>query len=181
MSFRQSFTIVPLLALAACAVPKPPLAPPPRVAAPAPRPAQPSVVGSDWRDWPLTPGTWTYSGAESGRSVAMFGTGPRDDVFRIICSARDRTITLERVGSPDAQAITIRTTSTARTLPVATTTYADGWPPVMHAARLGVGDPLLDAMGFSRGRFVVEEEAGQRTLVIPAWPEILRVTEDCRG
>ena len=48
------------------------------------------------------------------------------------------------------------------------------------AAELGVRDSLVDAIGFSRGRFVVEG-AGQPRLVVPAWAEFLRVAEDCRG
>jgi hypothetical protein len=46
-------------------------------------------------------------------------------------------------------------------------------------SQLGAQDSLLDAMGYSRGRFIVEQ-AGLPTLVIPAWPEIERVIEDCR-
>ena len=169
-----------MILLASCAAPAQKPAPPPVRPIP-PRIAPPTVTASsDWRDWPLTPGDWRYTAPEYGRSVAMFGTGPSQDVFRIICNAQDRTITLERDGSPTADPVTIRTTSVSRTLLTAAIAHADGWPPVMHEARLGTSDPLLDAMGFSRGRFVVEE-AGERTLVIPAWPEILRVAEDCRG
>ena len=40
-------------------------------------------------------------------------------------------------------------------------------------------DPLLDAMAFSRGRFAVEVSGGP-TLVVPAYPEVTRVIEDCR-
>ena len=40
-------------------------------------------------------------------------------------------------------------------------------------------DAVLDAMGFSRGRFVIEV-AGLPTLYLPAWPEVGRVIEDCR-
>jgi hypothetical protein len=35
-------------------------------------------------------------------------------------------------------------------------------------------------MGYSRGRFIVEQ-SGLPTLVIPAYAEIERVTEDCRA
>jgi hypothetical protein len=41
-------------------------------------------------------------------------------------------------------------------------------------------DALLDAMAFSRGRFIVEQP-GQPSLVVPAWAEFGRVVEDCRG
>lgn len=61
--------------------------------------------------------------------------------------------------------MTIRTTSTARTVP---------------GTALPANDPLIDAMGFSRGRFIVETP-GATPLVIPAWAEVQRVAEDCRG
>jgi hypothetical protein len=60
-----------------------------------------------------------------------------------------------------------------RTLPVTATTAGP-------AADLGARDALVDAMGYSRGRFVVQG-GGMPTLVVPAWAEILRVAEDCRG
>jgi hypothetical protein len=40
-------------------------------------------------------------------------------------------------------------------------------------------DPLLDALVFSRGRVAVYI-ADKPALVVPAWPEIARVVEDCR-
>ncbi len=57
---------------------------------------------------------------------------------------------------------------------------ADGDPPHGVSASLPANDPLLDAIGFSRGRFVVEQ-AGTPPLVLPAWAEVERVVEDCRG
>ena len=52
--------------------------------------------------------------------------------------------------------------------------------------RLTVGsrrnyDPLLDALANSRGRIGVGISAEQPALVMPAWPEIARVIEDCRA
>lgn len=76
---------------------------------------------------------------------------------------------------PVAGAMTIVTTSMTRMLQ----TRLAGNPGSVAGATLAASDPLLDAMGYSRGRFVVEQ-AGMPTLVIPAWPEIERVTEDCR-
>lgn len=46
-------------------------------------------------------------------------------------------------------------------------------------ARLTAGDPLIDAMAFTRGRFMVEA-GGTAPLYLPSWPEISRVAEDCR-
>ena len=57
--------------------------------------------------------------------------------------------------------------------------YVGGQPPAI-AASAGARDPRLDQIAFSRGRFLVDV-AGQSRLVLPAWPEVARVIEDCRG
>ena len=91
------------------------------------------------------------------------------------CDLARRQIFLSVVGSVTAP-LTVRTSSTTRSIPVQPT----GGTPAYAAAALAPTDSLLDAMGFSRGRFVIEQ-AGAATLVVPAWAEIERVTEDCRG
>ena len=164
------------LALAACVPQSVPPAPAPSpVALPAP-PPRPRVVAtsSDWRDWPLTPGTWTWRRDERG-SIALFGAAGSDARLTLRCDLGRRQIFLSRAGSVTAP-ITVRTTSTTRTLAVQPT----GGTPLYVALELAPADPLLDAMAFSRGRFVVQQPGGS-TLVIPAWAEIGRVTEDCRG
>ena len=47
-------------------------------------------------------------------------------------------------------------------------------------AQVPASDPLLEQMAFSRGRFLVVVEGGP-SLVVPAWPELARVIEDCRA
>jgi hypothetical protein len=115
-------------------------------------------------------GDWRYQRTAQG-SAAVFGTG---GVTRLTltCDLRTRQIVL---GRPAAVAgmVTIRTSSTTRN--VTTRGVATG-----AELALPVADPLLDAMAFSRGRFTVEQ-AGQASLVIPAYAEIGRVIEDCRG
>ena len=160
-------------ALASC-TPAPPRVPPPVVAPlppappPAPRPA------TDWRDWPVTPGTWTYRQDARG-SLALFGEPGGDALLTLRCDRSARAIYLSRAGTAPAP-MTLRTSSTVRALVVQPT---GGTPPYVAAA-LRPGDPLLDALGFSRGRFTVEQP-GTPTLVVPAWAEVERVTEDCRA
>ena len=67
----------------------------------------------------------------------------------------------------------LTTTSTRRLLALA----AD--PVAGASVALAVRDPLLDAMAFSRGRFMLEV-AGFPALYLPAWAEVGRVIEDCR-
>ncbi|HEU4959179.1 MAG TPA: hypothetical protein VFT56_02125 [Sphingomonas sp.] len=172
---RKVLAPLALLMLAGCVpqvAPPPPPAPAPRPL-PAPAPAPTPTPTGDWRDWPLTPGDWSYRPAAGG-SVSSFGVAGSDAAFTIRCDAAQRRLTLTRAGSaPGAPPMTIVTTSTTRSLQ-----SRPGAGATMTAA-LAASDPLLDAMGYSRGRFVVEQ-AGLPVLVIPAWPEIERVTEDCR-
>lgn len=166
------------LAVAGCVAPEQPqprAAPPvpvPVAAAPAPAPVPESA---DWRDWPLTPGNWSYR-QEEGGSTASFGQPGQDAELVLRCDRARGRIRLSRRGmaaGPGNVPLRIRTTSTTRELSAANggATYI--------AADLVPGDSLLDAIGFSRGRFLVESVAPR--LVVPAWAEVLRVTEDCRG
>lgn len=164
-----------LLALAGCSDavipsrPAPPVPAPAPAPPPAPRPAPPA--SADWRDWPLTPGTWSWRQDARG-GVAEFAGGE----LALRCDrARGRVQFSRRATAvpPAPVNVNVRTSSMARTLalqPAGASLTAD----------LGARDTLLDAIGFSRGRFVVEG-GGLPTLVVPAWAEILRVIEDCRG
>ena len=131
-------------------------------------------ASSDWRDWPLTPGDWSYAPGQRG-SIARFGRAGAAADLSLRCDRTTGQVTLARRLDPAAAAsLTIRTSSTVRAITAQPTT--DG----QLAVTLPGSDPILDAMGFSRGRFVVQQSGGT-TLVVPAWPEILRVAEDCRG
>jgi len=157
--------VVPLLAFAAAIL--------------LPSTAMPQSAGAglrgDWRDWPLTPGTWVYRQDARG-SIALFGTPGDNAQVTIRCDRMNAAIYLSRRGAAPGNApMQVRTSSTTRTL----TTQPTGASPPYMATALTPNDPLLDAMGFSRGRFVIEQ-ATLPTLVVPAWAEILRVTEDCR-
>jgi hypothetical protein len=151
-------------------VPAPTPRPLPRPA-PAPPPPSPRPAALDWRQAPITPGDWTW-GMEGGQSVARFAGG----ALVLRCDPTNRTITLQRsaaVAGPEP--MTISTTSTVRTLSAAP---LPGAAPALGVV-LNANDPLLDAMIFSRGRFAVEAP-GVATLYVPSWPEVSRVTEDCR-
>ncbi len=136
-----------------------------------PRPSA-SVRPAAWADAPLSAGAWAYRRAQgSSGSRSLFGPPGAPISFQVACEA-GRQISLFRPGAAQGS-ITIRTSSTARTLP-GTSRAGQGL-----SAQLPAGDPLLDAIAFSRGRFAVEAP-GVPALVIPAWPELARVVEDCR-
>lgn len=154
----------------------PPPARPVPVPAPTPTPQPvpaPAPLAADWRDWPLTPGSWSYRQDARG-SVALFGRVGGDADFTIRCDRTRGRVYLSRRGDA-AGSLRIRTSSTMRKLDALPT----GGAPAYLAVELEVRDPLLDAIGYSRGRFVVEG-AGLPALAIPAWSELLRVIEDCR-
>jgi hypothetical protein len=112
-------------------------------------------------------------------SIAMFGVAGADASFTARCDMARRRVFLSRTGAfpaGDSGRMTIRASTGLQTYPVANSSEA---PPYI-AAELAPTDPHLDAMAFSRGRFIVSVKGGN-DLVIPAWPEIARVVEDCRG
>ena len=155
------------------------LAPRPAPRAPAPTPPRPtarpaatpsSTVQAAWADAALSPGRWIYQPARGSGSRALFGPVNAPS-FQVAC-APGRSLNLTRSGAAGG-ALTIRTTSTLRTLPGARS--AQGL-----SVQLPAGDPLMDAIAFSRGRFAVEAD-GLEPLIVPAWAEPARVVEDCRG
>ena len=167
--------LAPVILLAGCV---PPGAPPAPETVPSPTPRPVPVIPTpppvtDWRDLPRTPGDWQYRGLGNG-SMATYGVRGAAPVATLTCNRTARQVTMAfATARPAAGVVTIRTTSTQRSLGVQPLAGGVG-------VALPAGDKLLDAIGFSRGRFVVEG-VGIGRLVLPSWAEILRVTEDCRG
>jgi len=114
------------------------------------------------RTTPLTPGQWSYV-AMPGGSEARFGP-----TFSIRCDRVARRVMLRRtapaVAGP-AAAMTITTDLGVRTLP--------------YHGVVANSDAVLDAIAFSRGRFIVD--GGGVRLILPAAPEPARSIEDCRN
>jgi hypothetical protein len=108
---------------------------------------------------PLTQGQWSYFPTVAG-SVASF-----DSALSLRCDRATRMVTITRLGAQPAM-LTIATSSLTRALPV--------------GGRLLANDPLLDAIAFSRGRFLVAG-GGWPVLAVPSWPEAARSIEDCRS
>lgn len=160
------------LAVAGCVAPSSPApkpAPPPTpTPAPAPAPA-PVIRSGDWRDWPLTPGDWSYrhNGAVTEAAYGQPGAMP----LLVMQCARG------------AQQIRV-TWATAGAGPVLVRTSYSEVPRAAGRTEAGLAitftprDALLDQMAFSRGRFMLT--ANGQELIVPAWPEVARVIEDCR-
>lgn len=165
------------LLLAGC-VPPPKPAPevrpaPPPVVRPSPPPVVTPPLGADWNDWPFTPGDWAYRKDGVG-SIALFGPPGGDALLTLRCDRTRGAMYLSVHGPGDAA--TIRTTTLTRSILLRPTGGDAGYV----ASQVVPSDAMLDAMAFSRGRFVVER-AGAAPLVVPPYAELGRVIEDCRG
>jgi hypothetical protein len=108
---------------------------------------------------PIAAGEWSYVRTATG-GEARYGTQ-----LTLLCDRPTRTIAITRPGTA-AAALTMATDTLSRSLP--------------PNGRISAYDPLLDAMAFSRGRFLISGGTGP-ILAIPSWPEAARAIEDCRN
>ena len=176
ISSRLLTTLAGLAFLSACAAPRKPE--PAALPSPPQRPvatAVPATPPADWRDAALTPGTWSYEPGTGG-SVASFGGDASAPLASLRCDRAAGRVALVRAGSAQAPLPLTITTSTL-TRAFSATPEAGATPRLTLA--FAPRDPVLDAMAFSRGRFVIEV-AGLPTLYLPVWPEVGRLIEDCR-
>lgn len=166
----------------ACAVPTaPPPAPPP---APIPRPVAvlpPPLPAppADWRDAAQTPGDWRWALVD-GRSRAGFSQPGAGELAALTCDRSAEQVLLARAGGGADSSeghVAMAVTTTTGTRPLLSEPLLS--PPGWLVVPLKAGDPILDAIAFSRGRFALEAQ-GLPTLTLPAWPELSRVIEDCR-
>jgi hypothetical protein len=180
----RTFLLLTLpLALTACSSNPEPQQAPPRPTAPVatPRPAPappPQSLSSNWEDRPATPGDWVYRQDDRG-SIALFGTQNADALFAIRCDRARRRIYLTHSGKfaeGETGTMTIRATSGLQSYAATNT----GGAVSLVGADLSPSDSHLDAMAYSRGKFIVSIK-GTSDLVVPSWPEVARVVEDCRG
>ncbi|HWK41674.1 MAG TPA: hypothetical protein VNR60_07045 [Croceibacterium sp.] len=176
---RLAFASLALSAALAACVPAPQQTPAPTPApapapapapspAPAPLPQQAPPFAGHWMDAPVTPGDWTYAGG-----AARFGNSGATPQLTLRCDRPSGSVEIVRSGSVASPSpMVIRTETAERS--VNASAGQEGM-----TARIPARDSLLDAMAFSRGRFSVE--VGELpALLVPAWPEVTRVIEDCR-
>jgi hypothetical protein len=169
ISFRQAFVLVSILVAGCVGKPVVPPSRPPLV-----KPASPPLpVGpkAEGEDSVLTPGSWTYTKDARG-GLASYGTAGSSAALSIRCDTTARRIYVSRPGSVAAR-MTLRGTTGAGA-------YDGKLAAGVVSAELLPTDPQLDALAFSRGRFVVGM-GGAPDVVVPSWPEVTRVIEDCRG
>jgi hypothetical protein len=178
MRYKFAAAAASITVLLAGCVPPPEPAPVVRPAPPpAPLPSLPPVVtqplAPDWNQWPFTPGDWVYRKDGAG-SIALFGPVGADALLTLRCDRTRGAMYLSVHGPGDAA--TIRTTTLTRSISLRSTGGDAGYV----ASQFAPTDAILDAIVFSRGRFVVDR-AGAAPLVVPPYAELGRVIEDCRG
>ena len=115
---------------------------------------------------PVVPGRWTYSTTARGSQAVLPGR------FVIMCDRYARRVTLRRI---EAVAVAVSVQSGAMTI---TTDLGSATVPA-GGVMLNT-DRLLDAIAFSRGRFIVTGGGSASRLIIPTSPEAARSIEDCR-
>lgn len=183
LTMRGAMAIVACGAAAmvsSCAAPPKPAAPvvvkvpPPPAPAPLPKPLP--RPAADWRDAAQSPGEWHWA-VIGGRSTASYGTLGGAVSASITCDKAGNQILLARsgTGSEVHTAMAVSTSTGTRPLVSEPVLSRPGWLVVSLNPR----DPVLDAIAFSRGRFAFDA-AGAPVLILPSWPEISRVIEDCR-
>jgi len=119
-------------------------------------------------------GAWSYSAIVDG-SEARF-TGASGTVqLALRCARSVRRVTISKAAPSPSPALFVWTTNASRTLAAPGFDAAAGRLNV----QLSANDALLDAMAFSRGRIAVGAGTAP-ALVVPPWPELARVVEDCR-
>ena len=163
---RRSFTLagasLAVLAFAGCVPRSPPPAPAPvpRPVPLPPAPPRPAPPATDWETGALSPGDWSYRPSPN-TPLATFESNAIS--FAIRCQ-QGRAIWLSVTGA-QAEALVIHTSFGMRRLPAERVHLNE------MLAQLQPADPLLDQVAIENGP----------VLVVPAWPELARVIEDCRG
>ena len=143
------------------------------LAAAAPAAAQTTAPTFDYSIANAVGGRWTYT-QSAGGSSASFATAPGQPLLTLTCNRSLRRVSIARTATGIAPFLLVWSTSMNRNVPA-------GYNPAtkLLTAELSAYDRLLDALAFSRGRIVVAPSNGA-PLVVPAWPDIIRVIEDCR-
>lgn len=118
-------------------------------------------------------GDWTYA-ATGDESSATFVNASGQPQLSIRCTRSTRQVALLKAASGAAPSMWIWTSSQKKSVPAS---YDSASARVI--ANLGAYDPMLDAIAASRGR-IGFSTSGLEALVVPPWPEVGRVIEDCR-
>ena len=140
---------------------------PPQASAPAAQPAYDYAIAN-----PVS-GRWTYAPNTTGSAATFAGSDGRRQLV-MTCVRPTRRISIARPAAGAAPFLMVWSSAERRNVPA-------GFNPAtgLLTAELAAFDKLLDSLAFSRGRIAVGP-SNAPALVAPAWPDIVRVIEDCR-
>jgi len=119
-------------------------------------------------------GTWNYSVSAIGSEANFLNTSALPQLT-IRCTKATRRVTVAKPATRAAAMMTVWTSSAVRAVPAS-------FNPLTNRISIEIvsNDPLLDSLAFSRGRVGITVGTTP-SLVVPAWPEVARVVEDCRS
>jgi hypothetical protein len=117
-------------------------------------------------------GSWKYA---AGGGEATFLNTSAMPQLTIRCDRAARRVSISKPATVAVPFLNVWTSSAARAVPAS-------FDPATRRVtiQLAAYDALLDALALSRGRIAVYV-TGSPALVLPAWPEVARVIEDCRA
>ena len=119
-------------------------------------------------------GSWTYAMTGGGTEARFADTAGNPQLW-VQCTRATRRVSLARPATAAAPFLTVWTSSLTRNVPAS-------FNPATRRLTIDLAtyDPLLDAIVSSRGR-VGYTIGAQPSFVVPPWPEVARVIEDCRA
>jgi hypothetical protein len=119
-------------------------------------------------------GDWSYTATADG-SEARFADATGNPQLIVHCTRATRHVSISKPASAAAPSINVWTSSQTRSVP-------SSFNPATGRLSFDLQpyDALLDAIATSRGR-IGFSVGTQPALVVPPWPELARVVEDCRA
>jgi hypothetical protein len=120
------------------------------------------------------PGAWSWSHASDGSEAVFISSGGLPQIW-LHCSRASRVVTIARPSSSAVGYLSVWTTTQSRALPASFNPAT-----ARSTAQISAYDPFLDALAFSRARIAVALGATP-PVVVPAWPDIASIVEDCRA
>jgi len=142
-------------------------------ASPLPAPTTTPAASPDFTYAIPISGNWTYAPAPDG-SAATFVNASALPQLTVRCVRATRRVSLSKPASVAVPFLSVWTSTMTRSVPASFDPAT-----ARQTIQIPAYDPLLDALAVSRGRIAVYIP-DKPALVVPAWPEVARVVEDCR-
>lgn len=119
-------------------------------------------------------GDWSYGQTADGTEATFTNASGYPQLW-VHCTRATRRVSIARTASAAASVLSIWTSSATRAAP-------SSFDPATKRLTVEFAnfDPLLDALANSRGR-IAFSIGNESALLVPPWPELARIVEDCRA